>query len=407
MKSHPLRKRAMSVPIFRSSLWLLFMPAVAWAAEDVEEPLAAPVDGDPFRAELAGVDDQWTLSFRAGEPARALPAAGLVRWGACPEPEGTPLVVLTDGSLLAADVLGADKGSLDLYSPLFRRVQLPLERVAGVAFRLPPDQRARDLLLDRVAKAAGDADRVILLHGDEITGSLEAIRDDTAYLNTQHGPLDLEVHRLRAIMFNPALWRRSDRRGLHAVAGFVDGSRLVTDRLLVDDDSVQLSVGDGSTWSTTPEKLVFLQPLGGNVRYLSDVKPAGTRQLPYLDVKWPSYRPDRNVSGSWLRAGGRLHLKGLGVHSFSLLTYRLSEPYRRFQAEVAIDGHTAGQGSVRFRVFVDGEQRYVSPVIRGTDAPLPVSVDLSGAKRLDLIVDFAQRADVWDRADWLDARLVP
>jgi hypothetical protein len=35
-----------------------------------------------------------------------------------------------------------------------------------------------------------------------------------------------------------------------------------------------------------------------------------------------------------------------------------------------------------------------------------VSVDLSGAKRISLIVDFADRADEWDRADWLDARLV-
>jgi hypothetical protein len=38
--------------------------------------------------------------------------------------------------------------------------------------------------------------------------------------------------------------------------------------------------------------------------------------------------------------------------------------------------------------------------------PVPVSVDLSDAKRLDLVVDFAERADQLDHANWLDARLV-
>jgi hypothetical protein len=36
---------------------------------------------------------------------------------------------------------------------------------------------------------------------------------------------------------------------------------------------------------------------------------------------------------------------------------------------------------------------------------LPISVDVSQAQALALIVDFADRGDVLDRAAWLDARL--
>ncbi len=60
-----------------------------------------------------------------------------------------------------------------------------------------------------------------------------------------------------------------------------------------------------------------------------------------------------------------------------------------------------------FRVLVDGQERFTSPIVRGGDAPLPVSVDVRGAKKLELLVDYADRADVLDHADWLDARLVP
>ena len=70
------------------------------------------------------------------------------------------------------------------------------------------------------------------------------------------------------------------------------------------------------------------------------------------------------------------------------------------------DDQAEGGGSVGFRVFVDGQVRYASPVVRGGQAPLPISVDVAGAKRLDLVVDFADRADQVDHADWLDARLV-
>jgi hypothetical protein len=38
--------------------------------------------------------------------------------------------------------------------------------------------------------------------------------------------------------------------------------------------------------------------------------------------------------------------------------------------------------------------------------PRPIAVDITGGKRLDLVVDFADRADELDHADWLSARVV-
>jgi hypothetical protein len=48
---------------------------------------------------------------------------------------------------------------------------------------------------------------------------------------------------------------------------------------------------------------------------------------------------------------------------------------------------------------------YESPILRGGDPPLPISVDLKGAKRMALIVDFADRGDECDWANWLQSRL--
>ena len=94
------------------------------------------------------------------------------------------------------------------------------------------------------------------------------------------------------------------------------------------------------------------------------------------------------------------------MHSAARLTYNLDQPYKSFQAELAVDDSASGGGSVRFRVFVDGQEKFTSETIRGGMKPMPINVDLPGAKQLDLVVDYADRADVLDRADWLNARLI-
>ena len=78
----------------------------------------------------------------------------------------------------------------------------------------------------------------------------------------------------------------------------------------------------------------------------------------------------------------------------------------RFVAFAGIDDSTDGRGVAVFRVLVDGQERFASKPIHGGDPPVPVSVDLTGAKAIELIVDYAAGADVLARADWLGARII-
>ncbi len=208
-----------------------------------------------------------------------------------------------------------------------------------------------------------------------------------------------------ALVFNPALRQQPAAQASAAWIGLSDGARLLAARLQLEGESLELTTLSGAKWKAAAKDLVFLMPQTGRAVYLSDIRPDEYRFLPYLETKWP-YKTDRNVTGGQLRCGGRLYLKGLGVHSAARLSYRLDRPWSRFQAEVGIDDSTGGRGSVGFRVFVDGKQKYASPPIRGGMPPQAISIDLSGAKQLDLVVDYGEAGDVMDHADWLGARLV-
>ncbi len=384
-----------------------------------EGPIAVPVDGKPFVAELKAVDAKWNLSFDSAGKQQHMPAAELVRWGTCAEVPNGPVVVTASAGLLVADVLTADRKTLTADSLTFGSLELPIRSLAGVAFDLPAEPQRRDLLLDRIARAEGNSDRIVLHNGDEITCEFIALKGDVVKLATDIGPIDVKTERIAAVIFNPTLRQKTPDKGLHAWVGFSDGSVIPATRLVVNEKELKITTTTGQTWGLSQFSrsengivpfqkcgtIVFLQPLGGRVTYLSDLEAAEYRHTPYLDLRWP-YRRNRNVTAGRLRSAGRIYLKGIGVHSTARLTYLLDRPYKRFQAELGIDDSTAGCGSVQFRVLVDNHERYRSETIRGGDVPIPVSVDITDGKRLDLIVDFADRADEQDHADWLDARLI-
>lgn len=440
------------VPCVAVFVWTMLFASLARAAE----PLAMPVDGDSFPAKLVSIDAQWRITFRTGQQDRSMPAADLVRWGECPVQGRAGGLVLADGSWLAAELVAADPDVLSAESDTFGSVKLPRNAIRGCILRPCSNQADRDKLFDRMfptpsrvqqgenaaanpkspdapemsptANAAASSDVLLLDNGDELPGRLLSIADGSAQFQTDVGPIDVKVSRITAILFQRPDMRDTDPQAFRVWAGFADGSRLLVTQLTVENDSLNLTVFGQSPivlHASASSSLVFLQPLGPRVAYLSDLTPTEYRQTPYLALAWP-LGVDRNVAGGFLRAGGRLCLKGLGVHSAARLVYNLGNApdngiaprragerpeakaaggFDRFRADLAIDDSTDGGGSVVFRVLVDGQERYVSPTIRGGVAPTPISVDIRGAKRLELIVDYADRADVLDHADWLDARL--
>jgi hypothetical protein len=324
-------------------------------------------------------------------------------------------VFFVDGGMLVAEVRQMNEDRLEVESPLFGRLALPIEVVQGLVVAPPTSPRERDRLAARLFLAQSDGrpidtDRAILDNGDEITGSVLRLDEHALELKASVGAAKIDLAKIAALAFNPSLLIRPAHRGLRSLVGFKDGSRLTAEQLEIEGDSLKIlpidrSALEGAVWTTQPDSVVFLQPLGGRAVYLSDLVVASYKHIPYLSLAWP-YALDHNLSGGPLRAGNRLYAKGIAMHSAARLTYRLEKPYRRFEAQLAIDAATAGRGSVTFRVFADREQKYASDVIRGGQPPVPISVDIRGAKQVSLVVDFAERGDEQDHADWLDARFV-
>ena len=121
--------------------------------------------------------------------------------------------------------------------------------------------------------------------------------------------------------------------------------------------------------------------------------------------EWGEAQAGKSVGGHPLRIGGREFAQGVGTHAASYWVIALQGAATRFTAQVGVDEEEGKSGSVSFEVWVDGERTLETPILRGGDAPYPISVDVSGAQILLLLVNDGGDGISNDHADWADAML--
>jgi hypothetical protein len=338
-------------------------------------------------------------------------AQKVVRFGHFVQPAGQHRVRLAAGGELVAYSVEVANEKVHFESDLLGKASIPLALVASILFDAPTDPRALSRLEERIAAAADPQGMLLFANGDQLPGRLASVAADKLTLKTLDREVVVDRSRVAAVVLRATETGLADTKALATWVGLRDGSRMLAQQLVIDKDRATIELGAAATISMSAASIVALQPIGGDAIYLSEMKDAGYRHIPFLSLPPWEYRRDRNVTGGPLVASKRLYLKGLGMHSAARITYNLDGDYRRFQSELAIDDSTENRGSVSCRVFIDDgsgnwQLKHESPVIRGGAKPLAVDVDIAGAKRISLLVDFADRGDELDHVNWLDARVV-
>lgn len=138
--------------------------------------------------------------------------------------------------------------------------------------------------------------------------------------------------------------------------------------------------------------------------------PPGAIWLETLDLgkmtqEYGNPRARRTVDNNPLRLRGVTYPHGIGTHAHSEWEIDLKGAARRFTAMAGLDDERRGQGSIIFEVWMDGKKAAETPVLHGGDEPRLLSVDLTGAKRLVLIVGDGGDGITHDHGDWAGALL--
>ncbi len=182
-----------------------------------------------------------------------------------------------------------------------------------------------------------------------------------------------------------------------------DGSRLLAKVEQLDGQTLNASL-DGTPLAISREQVARIDVRSDRLVFLSDLQPVEVTQSSFPAFDWP-WRRDVAVMGQALQLGGRVYDKGLGVHARCLLTFAVPDGFDTFAATVGLQPPVRGKGDCEMAVLADGKEVWRQRV-RGTDEPLPITVEIRGAKRITLAVEPGEDLDLADHADWADARFI-
>jgi hypothetical protein len=321
------------------------------------------------------------------------------------------VVELTDGSLVRGRQYVAREGRARITLADGKTVELPVGGVRAVRFQR--DYDALDAEWSRLVGRKADGDLLIVRAGENLDyhrGVVHEVTDDAV-----HFELDGEVLPIKRSKAVGIVYRHGAAAALPAAVCRIADS--AGSQWFVRE----LKLAGELRW-TTPAGLSVAQPLNdvveidfsaGKLAYLSDWKPATIVWTPYFGAGNPlpaaerfhAPRFDRGFESSLLRLGGAAYSKGLALHCRTELVYRLPERFSRFQAIVGIDDAVRPNG--RARLLIRGDDKpLLEAVVLGSDVPRTINLDVSGVRRLTIVVDFAGGLGAGDRLLLCDARVI-
>jgi hypothetical protein len=194
----------------------------------------------------------------------------------------------------------------------------------------------------------------------------------------------------------------------------------ITGQIVSEKDGVieiKTDVGDQSIKVPVSQiaEMVFYN---GSFTFLSDLPESAVTAIEFGDIALPgdktsevfSWQRDRGTMQMHpaLKLGGKTYRKGIGVHSFSDLTFNVGGQYKKFRATVGIDDNvpTPGGGNVTIEIQGDGKVLFAKTAVKTGDRPLQIDVDVTGVTNLKIVVDFGENGFINDHCDIVNAILL-
>lgn len=415
-------------------MWIVAL-VLALAAGDGPAVSLQTLDGVKVAGKLVGISrDGVTLETATGR--KTLSAAELLElvpntFSAKNTPEhdrqAEPAVwlELVDGSRLVGSGF-AVKGSIARFKlldaatagpgPAQSTVEIPTRQITAVRLQPQTEETAAEWKRIRDESSEYDTSGDLLVTRKDGTldyhrGVVAGVSEKTVNFNLDGDILPVRRGKVFALLYHHTS-RQSLPNSLCRLI-CVDGSSWAVQSMELLDGMLSFETPCGLAVSLPLANVERLDFSRGKVVYLGDLAPLSADWTPYFGGPKESRtrrslfgpRAGRGPGGEPIRLGGKEFSRGLILHSRSEVDYRLDEDFRRFRATVGIDDRARPRGHVR--LIIRGDDRVLlDTTISGNDPPRPIDLDLGGARKLSIVVDFGDGLDVGDHLDLADARVV-
>ncbi len=299
---------------------------------------------------------------------------------------------LANGDRLAGEPLSLLRDVLTWKSPLLGEMSIPLRLVRSLAAsgKTPSEDRNKE-------------DIVILGNGDTVRGIVAGLADGKLSVQAEGAPTDVPLASVATVSFAVT------RSPPPAEPGFRlrldDGTAVTLMKPVLREGSLSVTIGKDPPKAVDLAHVLGIEQVNGPVSWLSSRVPSEDLYVPFFGnaPTWPA-KMDRNVDGSEIRFNDQAFSHGIGVHAFSRLSWPLDGSFEAFRTRYAIAGD-APLADVTLRVLLNDKLVYEKEHVRAEVLSPVIVVDLKGASKLTLEVDFGSSSDTQDRLTWIEPAL--
>jgi hypothetical protein len=387
------------------------------------EVAVSPLTGPTVRGELVQLSPT-ELSLARSGTTESIRLNQLRRVEFAPEGpsrEFGPIQVhLTDGSVLRGKSYTVAESQATLSGTDGAYWTIPTRAISRVLFR---DHGKDDALRSRWETLAGgrydqdtlvyrrETDGVVTL--DTLQGVLYDVRADGVDFLFDGERITPRLERVEGLVyFHPT--SSTQPAPTLCIVQDLHGSRWQAARLTLVEQRLEVATVAGVQASLPLSQVQYLDFTAGNLVYLSDLAAESAMWRPFIESRIAPellerrYAPRRDEAfdGGRLRILGESYEKGLGLRSQTTLVYRVGSEFRRFQTRIGMDDlarNSAVTPSVMLTVSGDDKILWEG-LVSTTDAPVDLDLEITGVRRLKIMVDFGDDLDIADFLNLADAR---
>ncbi|MCA9219339.1 MAG: NPCBM/NEW2 domain-containing protein [Planctomycetales bacterium] len=330
--------------------------------------------------------------------------------------EPTVWLRLVDGSVIVGSSFTATSDAATVGLAGGQSLEIPTRQIHSVRFH-----SASNALTEQWAEAVDKdvrGDRLVVRKSPESINYLEGLiaEVDAKVVNFRYEGSDVKAprERLEGLVYFHAL--KPDFAAPVCRVHDANGCVWQAKSFAASDQSVEVTCLSNVRVSLPLGQIDKFDFSTGNLVFLSDLEPQTSEWTPWFaSATLPEalslmYSPKRDRSfanGPMLlrQQGDQVSYdKGLSLHSRTKLTYRLTGDHRKLVAQVGMDARVGSAGHVELTITGDNRELFKRE-ITGADEAFPLDVDISGVRRLEILVDYGKNMDLADHLNLCDAML--
>jgi hypothetical protein len=341
-------------------------------------------------------------------------------------------IELLDGSKLMAATYTAAAGKASVLLVGGVTVDMPTRSIHSVRYRQQETElaqqwreivagpRSSDLIVVRktsmrtIEEGEAEPKTVTETALDELDGTLLEVGPESVKFDYDGERIDVKREKIEGLVYYHAI-----RRELPAgVCRLVDaaGSQWTLRSVQLAGDRLDIVTTAGVNASLPLAVAARIDFSVGNIANLTELEPDTGDGEPVVSLQPAamlakfgrmfkvSKSPPLGADG--FKIGGKRFAAGLSMHSPASVVYRVPEGFRKLRAVAGVDDSIVAPGEFTFRILGDGKELFRHECL-GSEGrgPIPIDLDLTGVRRVSLVLDPADGQDFGDQLNLCDARL--